>query len=218
MHPRIVKLLLALVLCTGSLFPAVAQTPAGPAGSTADQLAKLQTQVANAQSSADNAWMLVSAALVLMMTGPGLALFYGGLVRKKNVLATMMQSFAMMAIITVLWALVSYSLAFDSGTSFIGGLHHIFLRGVGLAPDADYSTTLPLQTFMVYQLMFAIITPALITGAFAERMKFSAMALFLILWSIFVYSPMAHMVWGKGGLLNASLGGRFSCLDFAGGT
>jgi Amt family ammonium transporter len=218
MHPRIVKLLLALVLCTGSLFPAVAQTPAGPAGSTADQLAKLQTQVAAAQSGADNAWMLVSSALVLMMTGPGLALFYGGLVRKKNVLATMMQSFAMMAIITVLWALVSYSLAFDSGTSFIGGLHHIFLRGVGLAPDADYSTTLPLQTFMVYQLMFAIITPALITGAFAERMKFSAMALFLILWSIFVYSPMAHMVWGKGGLLNASLGGRFPTLDFAGGT
>jgi Amt family ammonium transporter len=218
MHPRIVKLLLALVLCTGSLFPAVAQTPAGAAGSTADQIAKLQAQVSAAQSGADNAWMLVSSALVLLMTGPGLALFYGGLVRKKNVLATMMQSFAMMAIITVLWALVSYSLAFDSGTSFIGGLHHIFLRGVGLAPDADYSTTLPLQTFMVYQLMFAIITPALITGAFAERMKFSAMALFLILWSIFVYSPMAHMVWGKGGLLNASLGGRFPTLDFAGGT
>ena len=218
MHPRIVKLFLALVLCTGSLFPAFAQTPAASAGSTADQLAKLQTQVANAQSSADNAWMLVSAALVLMMTGPGLALFYGGLVRKKNVLATMMQSFAMMAIITVLWALVSYSLAFDSGTSFIGGLHHIFLRGVGLVPDTDYSPTLPLQTFMIYQLMFAIITPALITGAFAERMKFSAMALFLILWSIFVYSPMAHMVWGKGGFLNASLGGRFPTLDFAGGT
>src|SRR5277367_3593717 len=162
--------------------------------------------------------MLVSAALVLMMTGPGLALFYSGLVRKKNVLATMMQSFAMMAMITVLWALVSYSLAFDSGTSFIGGLHHIFLHGVGLKPDPDYSPTLPLQTFMIYQLMFAIITPALVTGAFAERMKFSAMALFLILWSIFVYSPMAHMVWGKGGLLNASLGGRFPTLDFAGGT
>ena len=93
--------------------------------------------------------------------------------------------------------------------SFIGGLHHVFLRGVGLTPDPDYSATIPLQTFMIYQLMFAIITPALITGAFAERMKFSAMALFLTLWSIFVYSPMAHMVWGKGGLLNASLGGRF---------
>jgi ammonium transporter, Amt family len=218
MRPRIVKLLLALALCTGGLLSAAAQTPAGSAGSTADQIAKLQAQVAAAQSGADNAWMLVSAALVLMMTGPGLALFYGGLVRKKNVLATMMQSFAMMAIITVLWALVSYSLAFDSGTSFIGGLHHIFLHGVGLTPDPDYSTTLPMQTFMVYQLMFAIITPALITGAFAERMKFSAMALFLVLWSILVYSPMAHMVWGKGGLLNASLGGRFPTLDFAGGT
>src|SRR5581483_519151 len=218
MHRRIVKLVSLLILCMGSLLAAAGQTVAGSAGPTADQIAKLQAQVAAAQSSADNAWMLVSAALVLMMTGPGLALFYGGLVRKKNVLATMMQSFAMMAIITVLWAIVSYSLAFDSGTSFIGGLHHLFLRGVGLAPDPDYAATIPLQTFMVYQLMFAIITPALITGAFAERMKFSAMALFLILWSIVVYSPMAHMVWGKGGLLNAALGGHFPTLDFAGGT
>jgi Amt family ammonium transporter len=169
-------------------------------------------------SNADNAWMLVSAALVLMMTGPGLALFYGGLVRRKNVLSVMMQSFAMMAIITLLWAFVSYSLAFDSGTSFIGGLHHAFMHDVGLAPDADYGSTIPVQTFMVYQLMFAIITPALITGAFAERMKFSAMAVFLVLWSIVVYSPMAHMVWGKGGLLNAALGGALPTLDFAGGT
>jgi Amt family ammonium transporter len=194
----------------------LAQTPA--AASTSDRLAKLEAQVAQAQSSADNAWMLTSSALVLMMTGPGLALFYGGLVRKKNVLATMMQSFAMMAIISVLWALLNYSLAFGSGTSFIGGLHNVFLRGVGLTPDPDYAATIPLQTFMIYQLMFAIITPALVTGAFAERMKFSAMALFLTLWSIVVYSPMAHMVWGKGGLLNASLGGRFPTLDFAGGT
>jgi len=145
-------------------------------------------------------------------------LFYGGLVRKKNVLSTMMQSFAMMAIVTLLWGLVSFSLAFGPGNSFIGGLHHIFLRGVGGQPDADYAATIPLQTFMVYQLMFAIITPALITGAFAERMKFSAMAVFMVLWSLVVYAPMAHMVWGKGGLLNASLGGRFPCLDFAGGT
>jgi Amt family ammonium transporter len=139
-------------------------------------------------------------------------------VRKKNVLATMMQSFAMMAIVTVLWALVEYSLAFGAGNSFIGGLHNLFLRGVGAQPDPDYAVTIPLQTFMVYQLMFAVITPALITGAFAERMKFSAMALFMILWSLLVYAPMAHMVWGKGGLLNASLGGRFPTLDFAGGT
>ena len=182
------------------------------------RLAKLEQQVADAKNSADNAWMMTCAALVLLMTGPGLALFYGGLVRKKNVLATMMQSFAMMAIITVLWALVGYSLAFGPGNSFIGGLHNIFLRGVGPQPDADYAATIPQQTFMVYQLMFAIITPALITGAFAERMKFSAMALFMVLWSLLVYDPMAHMVWGKGGVLNAALGGHFPTLDFAGGT
>jgi len=160
----------------------------------------------------------VSSALVLLMTGPGLALFYGGLVRKKNVLSTMMQSFAMMAIITVLWAVVGYSLSFGSGNSFIGGFDHVFLSGVGAAPNADYAATIPQQTFMVYQLMFAIITPALITGAFAERMKFSAMAVFMVLWSLIVYAPMAHMVWGKGGLLNSALGGRIPTLDFAGGT
>ena len=197
-------------------------SPAQTAGTASDaqsaRIAKLERAVSDAKSSGDNAWMLMSSALVLMMTGPGLALFYGGLVRKKNVLSTMMQSFAMMAIVTLLWGLVSFSLAFGPGNSFIGGLHHIFLRGVGGQPDADYAATIPLQTFMVYQLMFAIITPALITGAFAERMKFSAMAVFMVLWSLLVYAPMAHMVWGKGGLLNASLGGRFPCLDFAGGT
>jgi ammonium transporter, Amt family len=182
------------------------------------RIAALEQQVADAKTSGDNSWMLTSAALVLMMTGPGLALFYGGLVRKKNVLATMMQSFSMMAIISILWALFGYSLCFGSGNSFIGGFHHLFLHGVGAQPDPDYAATIPQQTFMIYQLMFAVITPALITGAFAERMKFSAMALFMILWSIIVYAPMAHMVWGKGGLLNASLGGRFPTLDFAGGT
>ncbi len=186
--------------------------------SGAPTVAQLQQQIADAKGAADNAWMLVSAALVLMMTGPGLALFYGGLVRKKNVLATMMQSFAMMAVITVLWALVLYSLCFASGTSFIGGLGHVFMHGVGAQPDPDYAPTIPMQTFMIYQLMFAIITPALISGAFAERMKFSAMLAFLVLWSAVVYAPMAHMVWGKGGILNAALGGRFPTLDFAGGT
>jgi len=200
-----------MLLVAGTL---AAQVPAA----SADRFAQLQQQIADARSSADNAWMLVSAALVLMMTGPGLALFYGGLVRKKNVLATMMQSFTMMATITVLWAIVGYSFCFASGTSFVGGLEHAFLHGVGAAPDADYAATIPQQTFMVYQLMFAIITPALICGAFAERMKFSAMLLFMCLWSLVVYAPMAHMVWGKGGLLNASLGGRFPTLDFAGGT
>ena len=210
------RLVLGFIFITFLIAPSlVAQT--APASADA-RLTKLEAAAADAKSSADNAWMLTSSALVLMMTGPGLALFYGGLVRKKNVLGTMAQSFAMMAVITVLWAIISYSLAFGPGNSFIGGLHNMFLRGVGAQPDADYAATIPLETFMVYQLMFAIITPALITGAFAERMKFSAMLLFMILWSLLVYSPMAHMVWGKGGLLNASLGGRFPCLDFAGGT
>jgi Amt family ammonium transporter len=118
----------------------------------------------------------------------------------------------------VLWALIGYSLCFSAGSSFIGSLQHTFLHGVGAAPDADYAATIPQQTFMIYQLMFAIITPALITGAFAERMKFSAMVVFMVLWSLLVYCPMAHMVWGKGGLLNAALGGLFPTLDFAGGT
>ncbi len=176
-------------------------------------------QVANAsaQSAGDNAWMLTSAALVLLMTGPGLALFYGGLVRKKNILGTMMQSFAMMGLVTILWAIVGYSLAFGHGNVFVGGFEHLFLRGVSLNPNPDYAATIPEQTYMIYQLMFAIITPALITGAFAERMKFSSMALFLSLWSLLVYCPMAHMVWGVGGLLNAT-GNHIPSLDFAGGT
>lgn len=186
--------------------------------SQGDRIARLEQQVADSKGSADNAWMLMCSALVLMMTGPGLALFYGGLVRKKNVLGTMMHSFSMMAVVSVVWALFGYSLSFGPGTSFIGGFHNFLLRGVGAQPDADYAATIPAQTFMVYQLMFAIITPALIAGAFAERMKFSAMVLFTILWSVVVYSPMAHMVWGKGGLLNAALGGSFPTLDFAGGT
>ena len=217
------RLITAIVAAVLSLFfvqgaRAQAGVNPSPATDTAARLAKLEQQAADAKSSADNAWMLTSAALVLMMTGPGLALFYSGLVRKKNVLGTMMQSLALMAVITVLWGLFSYSLSFGSGNSFIGGLHNLFLRGVGAAPDPDYAATIPAQTFMVYQLMFAIITPGLIAGAFAERMKFSAMLVFMILWSIIVYDPMAHMVWGKGGLLNASLGGRFPTLDFAGGT
>jgi Amt family ammonium transporter len=184
----------------------------------AERIAELERKFADVKGSADNAWMLVSAALVLLMTGPGLALFYGGLVRKKNVLGTMLQSFAMMSLITIMWGLFGYSLAFGSGNSFIGGFEYSFLRGVGAEPNASYAPTIPHLTFMIYQLMFAVITPALITGAFAERMKFKAMLAFMALWSVVVYSPMAHMVWGKGGLLNASLGGVFPTLDFAGGT
>jgi Amt family ammonium transporter len=168
--------------------------------------------------SGDNAWMLTSAALVLMMTGPGLALFYGGLVRRKNVLSTMMHSFILMATVSILWAVIGYSLSFAGGTPFIGGFRYLFLHGVGADPNGDYAATIPQQTYMIYQLMFAIITPALISGAFAERMKFSAMLLFMTLWSIVVYFPMAHMVWGKGGLLNGALGGKFPAWDFAGGT
>ena len=212
--------LLFVLFCLG--LPALVQAqsatiPPAQAPATQAQIAALQQAVQNAQSAGDNAWMLVSAALVLLMTGPGLALFYGGLVRRKNILATMMQSFAMMSLVTILWAIAGYSLAFGHGNAFIGGFEHLFLRGVGLSPNPDYAPTIPEQTYMVYQLMFAIITPALITGAFAERMKFSAMAVFLSLWSLLVYSPMAHMVWGVGGFLNAT-GGHVPSLDFAGGT
>ena len=159
----------------------------------------------------DNAWILTSSALVLMMTGPGLALFYGGLVRQRNVLGTMMQSFAMMAMMTLLWAIYGYSLSFAEGNTFIGGFGHVFLNGVGMEPNGS----IPHLTFMVFQLMFAIITPALISGAFAERMKFSAMLLFMALWGTVVYFPMVHMVWG-GGFMSGD--GAIPCLDFAGGS
>ena len=220
MHCRSLKLFLLFVLLglpALSLAQSAASATAPQAPATQAQIAALQQAVSDARMAGDNAWMLMSAALVLLMTGPGLALFYGGLVRKKNILGTMMQSFAMMGLVTVLWAVAGYSLAFGHGNAFIGGFEHLFLRGVGLTPNTDYAATIPEQTYMVYQLMFAIITPALITGAFAERMKFSAMAVFLSLWSLLVYSPMAHMVWGVGGLLNAS-GGHIPSLDFAGGT
>ena len=167
----------------------------------------------------DNAWLLISSALVLMMTGPGLALFYGGLVRSKNVLATMMQSLFLMSVMSLLWFVMGYSLAFGDGNAFIGSpTQHLFLQGVGAAPNPAYAATVPAQSFMLFQMMFAIITPALITGAFAERMKFSAFLLFVIGWLPLVYCPLAHMVWGKGGLFNWALDGRIPVLDFAGGT
>jgi ammonium transporter, Amt family len=164
--------------------------------------------------SGDTAWMLMSAALVLMMTAPGLALFYGGMVRRHNVLGTIMHSFIVMAIISVQWVLWGYSLAFGPDHwGLIGDFSWVGLRGVGLQPYPDYAATIPHQAFMVYQLMFAIITPALITGAFAERMKFSAFLLFTLLWSTVVYDPLAHWVWGVGGWLRG-----LGALDFAGGT
>jgi ammonium transporter, Amt family len=197
--------------------PALAVAQALPPA-TETRLSNLEAAVKSAQSAGDNSWMLVSAALVLMMTGPGLALFYGGLVRRKNVLSTMMHSFALMAVVSIVWAIVGYSLAFGDGNPFIGDLKYLFLNGVGAAPNADYAATIPQQTFMIYQLMFAVITPALISGAYAERMKFSAMLLFTVLWLLIVYLPLAHMVWGKGGFLNAFSGGKIPCFDFAGGT
>ena len=165
----------------------------------------------------DTAWMLTSSALVLMMTAPGLALFYGGLVRRKNGLATIMQSFVLMALVSVQWVLYGYTLSFgpDHG-HVIGGLDWLGLAGVGGDPNPDYAPTIPHQCFMIYQCMFAIITPALITGAIAERMKFSAFLLFSLLWVTFIYDPLAHWVWGKGGWMGTN--GGMGALDFAGGT
>ena len=210
------KLTWLLAVLAGALS---AQT--APAPTMEEKVATLEKAVASAQMSGDNGWVLASTALVLLMTIPGLALFYGGLVRKKNVLSVFMQCFFLVAMVSVVWALFGYSLAFGEGSPFIGDLRYLMLNGVGMDPNADYAATLPHYTFMVFQMMFAIITPALICGAFAERMKFSAMALFMLLWILIVYFPMAHMVWGKGGYLNAFLppaGGGIPCFDFAGGT
>ncbi|MFO7986198.1 MAG: ammonium transporter [Desulfatiglandaceae bacterium] len=161
----------------------------------------------------DTVFVLMSAALVMLMT-PGLALFYGGMVRSKNILGTLMQSFFILAVISLEWALWGYSLSFgpDHG-GIIGGLSWVGLTGVGMTPSPDYGSTIPHLAFMVFQCMFAVITPALITGAFAERVKFSAFMLFILLWATFVYNPLAHWVWGVGGWM-----GRMGALDFAGGT
>ena len=164
-------------------------------------------------SGADTAWLLVASALVMLMT-PGLAFFYGGMVRNKNVLNTLFLSFIALAVITLEWIIIGYSMSFGKDIGgFIGGLNHLFLRGVGLAPSPDYATTVPAVVFMIFQMMFAIITPALISGAVVERMKFSAYVWFILLWSLLVYNPVCHWVWGGGGWL-----GKLGALDFAGGT
>jgi Amt family ammonium transporter len=160
----------------------------------------------------DTAWMLVSAAFVMLMT-PGLALFYGGMVRSKNILNMLMQSFVALGVVTIVWVLWGYSLAFGPGGRWIGSLAWFGLHGVGQAPNPDYAATVPHQVYMIYQMMFAIITPALISGAIAERMKFSTYILFMVLWSTLVYCPVAHWVWGHNGWL-----GSLGALDFAGGT
>jgi len=164
--------------------------------------------------SGDVAWILISTALVMLMTAPGLAFFYGGLVRRKNVLSTMMQSFFLLCLISIQWIVYGYSLAFGPDLRhFIGNLSWLGLRGVGMDPNPEYAGTIPHQLFMAYQMMFAVITPALITGAFAERIKFPTFAVFSLLWATLVYDPVCHWVWGTGGWLKT-----LGALDFAGGT
>jgi Amt family ammonium transporter len=172
-----------------------------------------QTRDAATVNTGDTAWVLVSSALVLLMTIPGLALFYGGMVRTKNVLGTLMQSFILAAVISVQWVLWGYSIAFAPGSSLAGGLSWLGLNNVGALINADYAATIPHQAFMLFQLMFAIITPALITGTFAERMKFSTFLVFSLVWATVIYDPLAHWVWGVGGWLRT-----LGALDFAGGT
>jgi Amt family ammonium transporter len=204
--------MLTLLLLAAGATAALAQQPAAPAAvaPAAPAVAAPVSQI----DKGDTAWILTSAALVLLMTAPGLALFYGGMVRQKNALATLMQSFIIMAVISIQWVLWGYSLAFgpDRG-GLIGGLEYVGLRGVGIEPFDTYAKTIPHQAFATFQMMFAIITPALITGAFAERKKFSAFLLFTVLWATFVYDPLAHWVWGDGGWLK-----KLGALDFAGGT
>jgi ammonium transporter, Amt family len=213
---------------------APAAAPAAPAAAPADAgppacSAKVLTECT--PSSGDTAWMLTSVALVLMMTIPGLGLFYGGMVRKKNVGDTVMTSFAITCLITILWVIFTYSIAFRSGTPFIGGLDRAFLQGIlsdiskGIGNPNPLAPTIPEMVYVCFQLTFAIITPALIAGAFAERMKFSAMLWFIGLWAIFVYSPIAHWVWGPDGIFSAvnvddkgDFAGWVKVLDFAGGT
>ncbi len=206
------------VLAGGSLHAQEMKTQAPPG--LEKRVADLEAKVNAPINTGDNAWMLVSCALVLMMTAPGLALFYGGLVRRKNVLSTFMHSVFLMGLISLLWFVYGYSMSFGEGTPFFGSLsQYFFLNGVSHSdPNPAYAATIPHQTFMLFQLMFAVITPALISGAYAERIKFSAMVLFTILWVTLVYFPLAHMVWGNKGLLNWALEGKIPALDYAGGT
>ena len=209
-----------LVLITGALFLPCQQAVAAEAAAEVPVLSTAPPTAAPATvNSGDNAWLLASSALVLMMTAPGLILFYGGLVRRKNVLATMMHSLFLMGLISLVWMVYGYSMSFGDGNAFFGKpTQYLFLKGVSGDPNPTYAGTIPHQTFMLFQMMFAIITPALISGAMAERVKFSAYVLFMLLWVTIVYFPLAHMVWGNGGLMNWALGGKIPVLDFAGGT
>ena len=189
-------------------------TSTAPSTTASSPAAVTPAPPTNKLDKGDNAWMLTSAALVLMMTIPGLFLFYGGLVRSKNALGTIMQSFIIVALISIQWVLWGYSLAFGPDVGgFVGSLDWLGLNGVGTEPNPDYAATIPHLTFMVYQMMFAVITPALITGAFAERVKFSSFLVFILLWATFIYDPLAHWVWGVKGWMR-----EMGALDFAGGT
>ncbi len=222
------------------LLPLLCLTPALWSAETSDRIAALEARLAAVEGQAaaakasvdqtafnagDNVWVLLGAMLVLFMTIPGLALFYGGLVRRQHVLGTMMQSLAIAAVISVLWSVVGFGLAFGDAGPVLGGLRYLFLDGVVWSaqgvpgPNADYAASIPFGTFFFFQLMFAVITPAVICGAYAERMRFSAMLLFSSLWLFVVYIPLAHMVWGKNGLLNWGFNqNTLATFDFAGGT
>ncbi|HUN46084.1 MAG TPA: ammonium transporter, partial [Stellaceae bacterium] len=203
---------LAAAIAIAALWPAahaLAQAAAPAAPAAADAAAPAAPKL----DSGDTAWMLTSTALVLMMTIPGLALFYGGMVRKMNVLATVMQSFAITCLVTVLWTIIGYSFAFTEGSPYLGGISQLFLQNMELSNVNALAPTIPESVYMTFQMTFAIITPALICGAFADRMKFSALLWFMGAWSLLVYSPIAHWVWGPGGFLNDA-----GVLDFAGGT
>lgn len=212
---RIMTLMLPVLVCailagTTGLYAQDAEAPAPASPVVAVPAAPAAPKI----DTGDTTWVLVSTALVLAMTAPGLALFYGGMVRSKNALGTIMQSFVILCLISIQWVLWGYSLAFgpDKG-HLIGGLEWVGLNGVGLEPNADYAATIPHQAFMIFQMMFAVITPALITGAVAERMKFSAFLVFTLLWATFIYDPLAHWVWAVGGWVR-----NLGALDFAGGT
>jgi ammonium transporter, Amt family len=214
MKRSVALIILLTLLLTGSLVLGQEAKPEAPAAPTAT-IATAAPDAAAAPpkvDAGDTAWLLISTALVMLMT-PGLALFYGGMVRRKNVLGTIMQSFIALGVITIQWVLYGYSLAFGPDIGhFIGSLDWIGLNGVGLDPNPDYAATVPHQAFMVFQMMFAVITPALISGTFAERFKFSTYLVFLVLWATFVYDPLAHWTWAVGGWIR-----ELGALDFAGG-
>ena len=231
MLPRILRSVFAglAILLAGSAF---AQAPAAPAAPTSDErLAALEAYINNTDPGKSltgvagpghNAWMMTSAALVLFMTLPGLALFYGGLVRKKNVLSVLAQCLGITGLVTILWWAFGYSLVFGTnwGSAFFGGSEFFFLKDVTSAPNTNYAYWVSHNVFCMYQMMFAIITPALIVGAIAERMKFTAILLFVTLWMILIYFPLAHMVWGANGFMNGvwNADAKIPAIDFAGGT